>query len=148
MSLGNIEKQQGFQAPTKKSPAASFEDAISAPLLTSTKGPQMTIGSKPRFQTRVNILDDNGEAMGQPMTITGRECWTLRSLIDAGQKGITAFDNIGPRLSHYVFKLRGYGFAIETVHETHGGDFPGNHARYVLHSKIQVLDHVPGTRAA
>ena len=29
---------------------------------------------------------------------------------------------------------------IETIRERHGGAFPGDHARYVLRSRITVLD--------
>jgi hypothetical protein len=37
--------------------------------------------------------------------------------------------------------LRKFGFVIETVPERHGGNFPGNHARYVLRSRVVILDH-------
>lgn len=92
------------------------------------------------FTMRVQILDDNNEVIGQPITLIGRECWTLRKLLDAGSRGVSSLDNIGPRLAHYVYKLRSYGFAIETVHEKHGGDFPGSHARYRNHSNVVVLE--------
>jgi hypothetical protein len=29
--------------------------------------------------------------------------------------------------------------SIETVHEFHAGPFPGNHARYVLNSAVEVI---------
>jgi hypothetical protein len=96
-------------------------------------------GRNSTFSMRVQILDDNNEVTSSPITVIGRECWTLRKLIDAGDKGVSSLDNIGPRTSHYVYKLRGYGFAIETVHEKHGGDFPGSHARYRLHNKLHIL---------
>jgi hypothetical protein len=53
----------------------------------------------------------------------------------------------GPRWSGYVFKLRRLGILIETLHEQHGGPFPGRHARYVLRSPVMVLDQ-NGTRDA
>lgn len=91
------------------------------------------------FSMRVQILDDNNEVTSSPISVIGREAWCLRKLIDAGEKGVSSLDNIGPRLAHYVYKLRSYGFAIETVHEKHGGDFPGSHARYRNHSKLHIL---------
>ncbi|MDO9416204.1 winged helix domain-containing protein [Pararhizobium sp.] len=82
----------------------------------------------------VRILPD-----GSPKTVVGRDAWALRNLIDQGQRGCTPIDQPGPRWSHYVFKLRGFGFVIETVHEAHGGPYAGSHARYVLHSKVEVI---------
>lgn len=111
------------------------------------KDPPMTKAVKPYYSLRVQPFDDNNEPSGLPITVTGRECWTLRKLIDAGAKGVSSLDNIGPRVSHYVFKLRGYGLAIETIHEKHGGDFPGTHARYRLHAKVTILE-VSDRRAA
>ncbi len=62
--------------------------------------------------------------------------------MDAGKRGCTPIDRPGPRWSHYVWKLRGMGFIIETIHEDHGGPFAGTHARYVLHSDVLVLQEV------
>ncbi len=70
----------------------------------------------------------------------GRVAWALLELVAAGERGCTPIDNPGPRWSGYVHKLRhDHGLAIETVHETHGGPFSGNHARYVLRSRVRVL---------
>ena len=75
---------------------------------------------------------------GQPMTIIGRDAWALHQLSLAGATGCTPITNPGPRWSHYVFKLRGMGFDIETVTESHEGQFAGHHARYVLRSSISL----------
>jgi hypothetical protein len=64
----------------------------------------------------------------------------LLALIAAGERGCTPIDTPGPRWSGYVHDLRKLGMAIETVHETHAGPFPGTHARYVLRSRITILD--------
>lgn len=73
--------------------------------------------------------------------LTGRDEWALRQLIDAGAKGCTSIDNPAPRWSAYVHNLRhDFGLFITTVHERHGGDFPGTHARYVLCSSIEVVE--------
>jgi Winged helix domain len=33
------------------------------------------------------------------------------------------------------------GIVIDTVRERHGGRFPGDHARYVLRSRIVIIDN-------
>lgn len=71
--------------------------------------------------------------------VIGRDAWALKNLMEAGKRGCTPIDHPGPRWSHYVFKLRGMGFIIETVHEDHGGPFAGTHARYVLRSQVTIL---------
>lgn len=77
---------------------------------------------------------------GRPFTVSGRNAWALLELVKAGPKGCTPIDNPGPRWSAYVFDLRTeHGLAIETVHESHYGPFPGNHARYVLRSSLEIL---------
>jgi hypothetical protein len=90
-----------------------------------------------RLTIRAKIEPD-----GMTMTLQGRDAWALRELVNAGARGCTAIDNPGPRWSSYVFNLRSLGFVIETVHEQHKGDFPGNHARYVLHSQVTLEEPV------
>lgn len=78
---------------------------------------------------------------GVPFTVKGREAWALSNLIKAGKRGCTPIDHPGPRWSAYVHALRTErGLVIETVHENHGGPFPGNHARYVLHSEVEAIE--------
>ncbi|WP_244846626.1 winged helix domain-containing protein [Mesorhizobium sp. L-8-3] len=82
-----------------------------------------------------------------PMTIYGREAWCLQSLIDAGKRGCTPIDRPAPRWSAYVHDLRhDFGIIIETIHEDHGGQFSGTHARYVLHSDVTILEQEGLTR--
>lgn len=85
---------------------------------------------------------------GQPIKVVGREAWALRSLAAAGAAGCTPIDHPGPRWSAYVLDLRGMGFLIDTVHEAHGGPFPGTHARYILRSGVEILDASDDRRAA
>lgn len=99
----------------------------------------MTKEARSQHLMRVQILDDRGEADGLPKTVQGRDAWALNHLIEAGKSGCTAIETPGPRWSHYVWKLRGYGFSIETIPEEHGGPFPGRHARYRLHSRLMVI---------
>jgi hypothetical protein len=87
-----------------------------------------------RLMIKARILPD-----GLPMTVVGRDAWALQNLVDAGAAGCTPIDQPGPRWSHYVFKLRGFGFVIDTVDEKHSGPFPGTHARYVLRSPVELV---------
>lgn len=83
---------------------------------------------------------------GRIVTVTGRMAWALGELVTAGELGITSFTNPAPRLSHYIFRLRGEGITIETVDEPHDGAFAGSHGRYILRSHITVLERIEGKR--
>jgi hypothetical protein len=85
---------------------------------------------------RVRIGDDPGPEV----TVRGREAWALLALMAAGERGCTPIDTPGPRWSAYVHDLRNLGIVIDTVRERHSGRFPGDHARYVLRSRIVILD--------
>jgi len=90
------------------------------------------------MQTTFLVSDD----LNNPRRIElhGRNAWALSELVRAGRAGCTPITHPGPRWSAYVHRLRHeYGLLIETIHETHKGPFPGNHARYVLHSKVQII---------
>ncbi len=69
----------------------------------------------------------------------GRVAWTLYRLVVAGERGVTPIEYPAPRWSDYVFKLRRDGVSVETIHEKHGGDYAGTHARYVLRSPVEVV---------
>jgi hypothetical protein len=73
------------------------------------------------------------------LELAGREAWALSHLLGAGDYGCTPIDTPGPRWSDYVFKLRRRGIDIATITEPHGGPYAGNHARYVLKSKVERL---------
>ncbi|MDR7221697.1 hypothetical protein [Aminobacter aminovorans] len=89
-----------------------------------------------KLTVRIHIEPD-----GYQLTITGRDAWCLLRLIEAGEKGCTPIEQPAPRWSAYVYKLRQLGLHIETIHEGHKGEFPGNHARYVLRSTVVIIDH-------
>ena len=82
------------------------------------------------------------EPDGAVHDVIGRDAWALLNLIRAGEAGCTPIDTPGPRWSHYVFKLRRAGFVIETIDESHGGPFAGSHARYVLRSRVTILQQM------
>lgn len=64
--------------------------------------------------------------------LLGRDRWALERLIEAGEQGCTPIDTPAPRWSAYIFNLRQLGVDVETITETHSGEFPGHHARYRL----------------
>ena len=72
----------------------------------------------------------------------GRFAWTLAALVEAGEKGITSYENPAPRIAHYVFRLRRDGVPISTITEGHGGAYAGSHARYVLDVPVAILSVV------
>lgn len=80
-----------------------------------------------------------GDAGGPVVKVHGREAWALFELMVAGETGCTPIDTPGPRWSAYVHDLRRLGFTIETIREKHGGAFPGQHARYVLRSHVEII---------
>ena len=83
---------------------------------------------------------DGPDGEARIITPYGREDWALRNLYEAGESGCTPIENPAPRWSAYAFDLRhDFGLNIETVTETHEGDYPGHHARYVLRSKVEPL---------
>ena len=84
---------------------------------------------------------------GPVFTVTGRDAWALLELYRAGPQGCTPIDCPAPRWSAYIFNLkRRHGLDIETVHESHRGQFPGSHARYVLRSLVEITSRPDDTR--
>lgn len=71
--------------------------------------------------------------------IRGREAWALERLAEAGPIGCTPITEPAPRWSAYVHLLRQRGIPIETLHEPHGGEFSGTHARYILRASVQKV---------
>lgn len=80
------------------------------------------------------------EPDGPFLRAKGRDAWALLELHKAGERGCTPITTPGPRWSGYVFNLRCMGLAIETIYESHNGPFPGLHARYVLRSRISIVE--------
>jgi hypothetical protein len=85
---------------------------------------------------RVEFVD------GRKVFVRGRTAWSLKKLTTAGAAGCSVFDNLAPRWSGYVYKLRKLGFVIDTIRERHRGRFPGHHARYILRSQVSILEAV------
>lgn len=79
---------------------------------------------------------------GPEKKFLGRFAWTLDELVKAGPRGVTPMERPAPRWSHYVYRLRRDGVAIETVTEKHAGNYSGTHARYVLRAPVIVTERV------
>ncbi len=89
---------------------------------------------------RATFLVSNPNGSCRRLCLHGRNAWALAALIRAGGNGCTPITHPGPRWSAYVHRLRhDYGLAIQTVHESHSGPFPGNHARYMLLTNVTIL---------
>lgn len=74
-----------------------------------------------------------------PVTVKGRDAWALNLLVQRGPRGCCPINEpIGPRWSSYVHRLRQAGFSIESIHESHKGEFPGRHVRYVLTERVAI----------
>jgi hypothetical protein len=74
------------------------------------------------------------------LEISGRAAWALTELVKAGPAGLTTLERPAPRWSHYVYQLkRVHGINIETQHERHGGEFAGNHGRYIVHTPVSIF---------
>lgn len=73
-----------------------------------------------------------------PIELEGRDAWALCKLAAAGESGVTPIDTPGPRWSAYVHRLRRRAFNVETLRERHGPPYPGIHARYVLHTPVEI----------
>lgn len=93
------------------------------------------VTSKPSMVVRIADLD-----AARNVHLIGRNAWMMDRLLTAGASGVSTLECPAIRVSHYVFCLRRMGFSIETVDEPHGGDFSGHHARYVLHSTVNVVE--------
>lgn len=79
---------------------------------------------------------------GRHISVIGRPAEALRSLVEAGPRGITSLEAFqagwAVRLAAYIHRLRSEcGLVIETKREPHQG---GSHARYVLHTPVELTE--------
>lgn len=75
------------------------------------------------------------------VSLSGRPGWLLPLLVEAGSSGVTARDlPAGLRVGGYVHRLRCQGVPVETLHQSHGGPFPGHHARYRLACRAERME--------
>lgn len=74
----------------------------------------------------------------RPLHLTKRATMFLEEMM-AKPEGITSIDYPGVRVADAILKLRKAGVVVTTIHEPHGGEFAGRHARYILRSSVQRL---------
>jgi hypothetical protein len=86
--------------------------------------------------TGYTVKTTSGDAFR--IAVAGRVRWALDQLRAAGTTGCTPIFNPAPRWAAYIYSLREIGVEVETITETHEGDFPGHHARYVLRSGVSL----------
>ncbi|NVJ98791.1 MAG: hypothetical protein HWE25_11595 [Alphaproteobacteria bacterium] len=89
-----------------------------------------------KYKITVIIVRENSAAT---KIFCGRVAWALNELIRVGERGVTPITHPAPRWSAYIHILRGEGLIIETIHEKHGGRFPGTHGRYILRSIVHLV---------
>lgn len=96
---------------------------------------------KARAQVTLRVQKfENGEPAGLPCTLAGRAAWALRHLIES-PSGCTPLTHPAMRWAHYIYLLRkDHSINVETIHEKHGGPFPGTHARYFLRDDVRIIE--------
>jgi hypothetical protein len=120
--------------------------SVSAAAVTSIGRNIATAPTKATRGKRVRFIVYDSEPV-RAISPAGRDAWALGNLIIAGAAGCTPIEHVGPRWSHYVWKLRTtYNVIIETIDEPHGGEFSGSHARYVLRSHVRFADPADASR--
>lgn len=106
------------------------------PFAAATDAPKLSAASnRGNENARYRVIPPGG-GDASFITVKGRVRWALDKLRHAGWKGCTPIEEVGPRWSAYVHKLREAGVIIDTLREPHYGAFPGHHARYVLRSSV------------
>lgn len=121
----------------KRSPGALAGATGAGNASQAAAGGSQKIARKAGKGTPYRVLLVDGAAFD--IAVSGRTRWALDRLRAAGEKGCTPITQPAPRWSAYVHSLRELGVAIETIHEKHGGEFAGTHARYVLRARVRLL---------
>lgn len=80
----------------------------------------------------------NPNSQSFTLCLKGRNQWAMEQLIKSGNNGCTPLNSGAPRWSAYIHNLRSFGVEIRTITERHGGQFSGNHARYVLIAEVAI----------
>lgn len=95
-----------------------------------------------KLAVAMRVVSDN-----RHLTLKRRDAWAHLRLREAEELGCSSIDHPGPRWSGYVHKLRHrYRLTIETPNEAHTGPFPGNHARYILRTAVEILPGIGETK--
>ena len=100
-----------------------------------------------KLTVRARVFQGDGLFDFRDIVATGRYAQTLKALIDAGDKGVTALEisSWALRLSHYIDVLRKdsrYLLNIHTELEEHEfqGMGAGRHARYRILDRVELIN--------
>jgi hypothetical protein len=74
-----------------------------------------------------------------PIKVPKRAMWFLDELVKAGADGVTTIDYPGVRVGACLLTLRKAGVDVQTIYESHDGEFAGRHGRYVLRSRVELI---------
>lgn len=117
-----------------------MSDILLASIGRNTDGQPKSHISRPRRFLEVRVRDGSGPWRTERIT-EKRLIWALQELISVGAQGLTTLERPALRWSSYVHKLRKlHGLNIETQTERHGPPFEGSHGRYVLRSRVVVIE--------
>jgi hypothetical protein len=75
----------------------------------------------------------------QPIALPKRAAWFLDELVKAGATGVTTISYPGVRVSDCLLKIRRAGVDVQTVYESHDGEFSGRHGRYILRRHVELI---------
>jgi hypothetical protein len=74
-----------------------------------------------------------------PIKVPKRAMFLLDALYRAGAEGITTIEFPGVRVSAGILHLRRAGLEVQTLYESHEGEFAGRHGRFVLKSRVEPI---------
>jgi hypothetical protein len=74
-----------------------------------------------------------------PIKVPKRAMFLLDALVKAGASGITTIEFPGVRVSTGILHLRRAGLEVQTLYESHEGEFAGRHGRFVLRSRVELI---------
>jgi hypothetical protein len=74
-----------------------------------------------------------------PIKVPKRAMFLLDALYKAGVEGITTIEFPGVRVSAGILHLRKAGVDVQTLYESHDGEFAGRHGRFVLRSRVEPI---------
>jgi hypothetical protein len=75
----------------------------------------------------------------KPIKVPKRAMWFLDELVKAGADGVTTIDYPGVRVGACILTLRKAGVDVQTIYESHDGEFAGRHGRDVLRSRVELI---------
>lgn len=85
-----------------------------------------------KLHSYLGLIIRNGTVAPRYVIPKGRPRWTLKPLLQAGLKGYKPITQLGPRSPDYMVERGKAGSDIGAIHQSHDGQSPSTHARYVI----------------